>query len=290
MRIAYHLGAHCTDDERLLRCLLKNRTALLDDGVVVPDPARYRNLIRDTAIQLKGRAASTDTQALVLEQIMDEALADRLILSWDCFLAFPQWVIKGGLYPMGPERLRAITQIFPEIEAEFHLAIRNPATFLPELFRRQKGKSYTDFMDNTPPMALRWSDLIAGILQHNPGVPLVVWCDEDTPLLWPQVLQIVSGHTEDVSLEGGDDLLNTLISPDGIRRMSAYLETHPPANEAQRRRVVSAFLDKFALPDQLEFEIEMPDWTEDLVTELTTQYERDCALIQQMPGVTFLAP
>ena len=290
MRIAYHLGAHCTDDERLLRCLLKNRTALLDDGVVVPDPARYRNLIRDTAIQLKGRAASTDTQALVLEQIMDEALADRLILSWDCFLAFPQWVIKGGLYPMGPERLRAITQIFPEIEAEFHLAIRNPATFLPELFRRQKGKSYTDFMDNTPPMALRWSDLIAGILQHNPGLPLVVWCDEDTPLLWPQVLQIVSGHTEDVSLEGGDDLLNTLISPDGIRRMSAYLETHPPANEAQRRRVVSAFLDKFALPDQLEFEIEMPDWTEDLVTELTTQYERDCALIQQMPGVTFLAP
>ena len=290
MRIAYHLGAHCTDDERLLRCLLKNRTVLLDDGVVVPDPARYRNLIRDTAIQLKGRAASTDTQALVLEQIMDEALADRLILSWDCFLAFPQWVIKGGLYPMGPERLRAITQIFPEIEAEFHLAIRNPATFLPELFRRQKGKSYTDFMDNTPPMALRWSDLIAGILQHNPGVPLVVWCDEDTPLLWPQVLQIVSGHTEDVSLEGGDDLLNTLISPDGIRRMSAYLETHPPANEAQRRRVVSAFLDKFALPDQLEFEIEMPDWTEDLVTELTTQYERDCALIQQMPGVTFLAP
>ena len=290
MRIAYHLGAHCTDDERLLRCLLKNRTALLDDGVVVPDPARYRNLIRDTAIQLKGRAASTDTQALVLEQIMDEALADRLILSWDCFLAFPQWVIKGGLYPMGPERLRAITQIFPEIEAEFHLAIRNPATFLPELFRRQKGKSYTDFMDNTPPIALRWSDLIAGILQHNPGVPLVVWCDEDTPLLWPQVLQIVSGHTEDVSLEGGDDLLNTLISPDGIRRMSAYLETHPPANEAQRRRVVSAFLDKFALPDQLEFEIEMPDWTEDLVTELTTQYERDCALIQQMPGVTFLAP
>lgn len=290
MRIAYHLGAHCTDDERLLRCLLKNRTALLDDGVVVPDPARYRNLIRDTAIQLKGRAASTDTQALVLEQIMDEALADRLILSWDCFLAFPQWVIKGGLYPMGPERLRAITQIFPEIEAEFHLAIRNPATFLPELFRRQKGKSYTDFMDNTPPMALRWSDLIAGILQHNPGVPLVVWCDEDTPLLWPQVLQIVSGHTEDVSLDGGDDLLNTLISPDGIRRMSAYLETHPPANEAQRRRVVSAFLDKFALPDQLEFEIEMPDWTEDLVTELTTQYERDCALIQQMPGVTFLAP
>ena len=25
MEIVYHLGAHCTDEERLLRCLLKNR-------------------------------------------------------------------------------------------------------------------------------------------------------------------------------------------------------------------------------------------------------------------------
>ena len=76
MRIVYHLGAHYTDEERLLKCLLKNRQTLSQRGVIVPSPKRYRNLLRDTAIELKGKAASRDTQALILDQIMEEDIAD----------------------------------------------------------------------------------------------------------------------------------------------------------------------------------------------------------------------
>jgi hypothetical protein len=72
MRIVYHLGAHCTDEDRLVRCLLKNRAVLADQGIIVPSPTRYRKLMRDTAVQLRGATASIETQALVLEQIMDE--------------------------------------------------------------------------------------------------------------------------------------------------------------------------------------------------------------------------
>ncbi|MES2145513.1 MAG: hypothetical protein V4516_14445, partial [Pseudomonadota bacterium] len=60
MQIVYHLGAHCTDEDRLLRCLLRNRGVLAERGVVVPGPARYRKLLRDTAIQLKGARASIE--------------------------------------------------------------------------------------------------------------------------------------------------------------------------------------------------------------------------------------
>jgi hypothetical protein len=73
MRIVYHLGVHCTDEEKLLRCLLKNRGTLAEQGVVVPGPARYRTLLRDTLATLKGETASEATQALVLEQIMEES-------------------------------------------------------------------------------------------------------------------------------------------------------------------------------------------------------------------------
>ena len=45
MRIAYHLGAHCTDDERLLRTLIANRALLADEGVVVPDPGGFVMMI-----------------------------------------------------------------------------------------------------------------------------------------------------------------------------------------------------------------------------------------------------
>ncbi len=287
MRIVYHLGVHCTDEERLLKCLLKNRGVLSAQGIVVPGPMRYRNLIRDTAVSLEGRAASTDTQALVLDQIMDEDVADRLILSWENFLAFPQWALRGEFYPTGGARLRAITQIFPEIDAEFHMAIRNPATFLPALFERQRGKSYDEFMKGSHPQDLFWSDLIGSIIAANPDVPFHIWCDEDTPLIWPEIVRSVSGHGPDTVIEGSDDLLATIMSEDGMRRMNAYLAQHPPKTPGQRRRIASAFLDKFALPDKIDMTIDLPGWSADLIDALTRQYDQDVARIAQMPGVIF---
>ena len=295
MRIVYHLGAHCTDEDRLLRCLLKNRGALATEGIVVPGPNRYRNLLRDTAISLKGQAASHDTQSLVLDQIMDEDSAERLILSWDSFLSFAPWVLDGALYPAAAERIRAFSQIFPEIEAEFHLGIRNPATFLPALFEKQaadkkRGKSYADFVRGVDIFELRWSDVVEHVLDDNPDVPLTIWCDEDTPLVWPEVLQAVSGHSAGLTLEGADDLVASLMSPEGLERMTAYLATHPTPTPQMRRRVVSAFLDKFALPDRIEMEFDLPGWTEETVAALTESYDADVARIAVMPGVTFIAP
>lgn len=70
MRIAYHLGVHCTDDDRLVRTLFRNAERLEAEGIEVPDPARYRNLIRDTAIQLKGATADAALQNSLLDQIL----------------------------------------------------------------------------------------------------------------------------------------------------------------------------------------------------------------------------
>lgn len=289
MRIVYHLGAHCTDEERLVRCLLKNRGTLAEQGIVVPSPTRYRKLLRDTAVQLKGQSATIETQALVLEQIMDEDVAERLVLSWDSFLSFPQWALRGSMYAVAGERVRAFTQIFPQIEAEFHLAIRNPATFLPALHEKQKAKSYEEFFGDVDIPRLRWSDVVAQINRLNPGVPLVVWCDEDTPLIWPEVLQAVSGHDDATDLVETDELLAQIMSPDGLARMRNYISLHPPGSVLQRRRIVSAFLDKFALPDRIEMSFELPGWTPELVEHLTRTYAEDVALIRQMPGVSFIA-
>lgn len=290
MRIVYHLGAHFTDEERLLKCLLKNRDVLAQHDIVVPAPKRYRALLRETAIALKGQAATRDNQALILEQIMEEDHADRLILSWDSFLSLPPWVLKDTLYPAAGERVRAFSQIFPEIEAEFHLAIRNPATFLPALYDKQRQKPYQDFLAGADPFDLRWSDVVERILDSNPDAPLTIWCDEDTPLIWPEVLQAVAGLPDGVWLDGEDDLLLSLMSTDGMTRLRAYLESHPPATVLQRRKIVSAFLDKFALPDRIDMQIDMPGWTDDSVAELSHLYEEDVARIAQMAEVTFLAP
>lgn len=288
MRIVYHLGVHCTDEERLLRCLLKNRGALAREGIAVPGPTRYRNLLRDTAMELKGRAASMETQALVLDQVMEEDEADRLILSWDNFLAFSPWAVNRRLYPQAAERILGFTRVFPQIEAEFHFAIRNIATYLPLLLRRQKDKTYDQFMNGTNPLDLSWAEVVEDIVARNPGVPLTVWCDEDTPLIWPEVLQAVSGHSEGLVLEDTDELHRTLMPAEGVARLAEYLAANPPATVSQRRRIVSAFLDKFALPEKVDLEVDLPGWTPALVADLAALYRQDIARIKGLPGVRFL--
>lgn len=288
MRIVYHLGAHCTDEDRLVRCLLKNRGVLADQGIIVPSPTRYRKLMRDTAVQLRGQAASEETQALILEQIMEEVEAERLILSWDSFLSFPAWAVRGSLYIFAGERIRAFTQIFPDIEAEFHLAIRNPATFLPALQAKVNGKGHEDVLANMDPLYLRWSDAVQQILARNPGVPLTIWCDEETPLIWPEVLQQVSGHAPGTSLVDDDELLSMIMSDIGMARMKAYCAEHPPQSVAQRRRIVTAFLEKFARPDRIEMEIDMSGWTEAIVEDMTARYLEDVDRIRRLPGVTLI--
>jgi len=290
MRIVYHLGAHCTDDERLLRCLLKNRAALAAEGIVVPGPARYRTLLRDTAKQLRGQPASRDTQALLLDQIMDEDRAERLVLSWDNFLGYPQIALRDRLYPAGAERMFAFIQVFPEIACEFHLAIRNPATFVPIIATRQRAMPPLDFVAQADPLALRWSDLIGALRAACPEVPITLWCDEDTPLLWPEVLVAVAGHGPEVQLEETGDLLASLMRPEGVERMEAWLAANPPADAADRRRAVAAFLDRYALPEAMEVEVDLPGWTEDTVAALTEAYDRDIDRIMTMEGVTLLLP
>lgn len=288
MRIVYHLGAHCTDEDRLVRCLLKNRAVLAEQGIIVPSPTRYRKLMRDTAVQLRGGTATVENQALILDQIMEETEADRLILSWDSFLSFPAWVIRGSLYAAAGERIRAFTRIFPDIETEFHLAIRNPASFIPALQAKVTAKNDTDVLKGADPTQLRWSTAINDILNCNPGVPLTVWCDEETPLIWPEVLQAVSGHADGTNLIDSDDVLALIMSDIGLNRMRSYCSSHPPETVEQRRRIVTAFLERFALPEKVDMEVDMPGWTHDIVDEMSYRYLEDVELIRHLPGVQLI--
>lgn len=290
MRIAYHLGAHCTDDERLLRCLLKNRAPLSAEGIVVPGPARYRTLLRDTAMQLRGQPASRDTQAMLLDQIMSQDRADRLILAWDSFLGYATGAVGTSLYPLAGRRMAAFLQIFPETETDLFLGIRNPATLLPTLRKRLVARGTDIVLDGIDIDALRWSDVVARLREAVPDAPVTVWCDEDTPLLWPEILRAVSGHSQAVTLSDTDDLLSTIMLPEGMTRMQAHLAENPPADDDQRRRITWAFLARFARPEAIEQEVDMPGWDADTVARLTALYDRDVGRLMRMAGVRMLTP
>lgn len=301
MQVVFHIGAHSTDEDRLLKSLLKNKAELARQGIVVPGPSRYRQLVRETVQALKGAAASADVQELLLDATMEQdtpaqgaaeqPLADRLVLSNEHFICVvPRIFENGRLYDQTEEKIAALSNLFPGCPVEFHLSVSNPATFIPTLLARKGDLTYETLLQGTDPMGLQWSGMVERIRTANPAAALTVWCNEDTPLIWSQLLREISGVEPVTRLVGSFDLLAEIMTPDGLKRFRAYLDSHPPQTEIQLRRIISAFLDKFAIEDQIELELDLPGWTDVFVDSLTELYEEDMFRIQRMPGVNFITP
>lgn len=291
MEIVFHLGAHCTDEDALLRCLLTNRDALMAEGIAVPGPSRYRPMIREALQMLRGQPASADAQEVLLDAIIEEDDADRLILSNQAFLGtYTRGLQDNQLYPQAGERLRAMRGLFPDHEVEFHIGLRDLATFLPACFEASTTENFTEFMGKCDLRALHWQGMVARIRTAVPDCPLTVWANEDTPMIWPAVCGAVSGHSENVVLEGTDGLLRSIMKPTGYARLQAYLAEHPPLDEAARQRIVGVFLEKYVNDEATEQEIELPGWSEHVIEYLSSAYEDDLEQIAAMDGVTMITP
>ena len=286
----YHLGVHCTDESLLVRSLLKNGDDLNKRNIIVPRPRRYRNLIAEAISKHRGNPMPDAEQQELFDAILMGYPAERVILSHDNFLCMPQKIFEyEKLYSKVSFRSTWLRYLFPENPCEFFLAIRNPATFVPAALRMEKMPDYDAFLNGADPHQMRWSEVIAQLQDNNPGCPITVWCNEDTPLIWPTVLREISDADPDIALTGELELLRSIMTEDGFARMESYLATHKPPNEIQRRRVFAAFLDKFAIDEAIEEDIDLDGWTPEMVDEITARNEDDVYEIERMSGVNFIA-
>ena len=288
MQIVFHLGAHCTDGGLLIRSILRNRGPLAEQGICVPGPGRYRELLGDVSTTLRGEMASEDTEAMVIDAICDDDTAERVVLSNENFLCRPGVALaKDGLYPKATKSAW-LRGALPSHEVEFALSIRNPATFVPELVGRSQEAAET--LEGISLGDLMWSDVIDDIATANPDARITVWCHEDTPFIWSEIMQELTDHDPFIQLDGEFDMLETIIAPDGMARLRDFLDARGVTSQIKRRRAVSAFLEAHAISEAVEAEIDIPGWTSDTVDVLTELYEDDVARIAAMEHVTFISP
>ncbi len=291
MQLVLHTGAHYTEQERLIKSVLRNKDAFSQRGIIVPGPNSYRGILRDTLNAMRKTPASAQAREVLLDVMLDDQPADRMILSDANFFRTAGTAIQRGvLYPAAPERMAHMAALFPDDELEIFLGMRNPATLIPILYDKSIDNSEDAFWDGRRPQDIRWSDTIAGIREAAPRIPITVWCNEDTPVIWSQIIREMAGIELNEKIIGGFDLLATIMSKEGMERLRSYMHSHQEMTEIQKRRVIAAFLDKFALEDEIEEELDMPGWTEELVDELTDLYDEDVAVVQRLPGVTLISP
>jgi len=291
MQIVYHIGANCTDQDRLLKSVLKNADTFAAQGVKIPGPGKYRRLLRETIQTLEGQPPAPDTREILLDAIIDDEQCNRLVMSHAQFMCIHRRVFEDGIfYTLAEDKLTGLANLFPDDEIEIFMGMRNPATFIPAVFGESPVDSYDTFMHGVDPTQVRWSDLIARIRTILPHATITTWCNEDTPLIWAQLIRELAGVDALTRITGGFDLLSSIISPEGMKKFVGYLKTHPPQTETQKRRIIAAFLEKYALDDEIEDVVDMPGWTDEYVSHLTALYDEDIERIERMPGVNFIAP
>ncbi|MEP3636376.1 MAG: hypothetical protein ABJN14_03850 [Paracoccaceae bacterium] len=291
MQIVLHAGAHDTEADRLFKTLLRNKNELAKRGISIPGPSRYRPILRDTLGAMADAPAAEDARDILLDAILDDEHADQVILCHPHIFGAERACLRNGeLYALAPERMQLLTQLFKHDQITLFLAIRNPASFLPTIYNASPQTDMDSFLRGYNPFSIRWSDTLQSIREAAPRANLVVWCFEDMPLIWAQIIREMAGLDHGEKIIGEFDLLSQIMSPEGMKRFQAYLKKHPNMNEIQKHRVISAFLDKFALQDVIEEELEAPGWTDDLVEELTAIYDDDVSHCANIPGVQMILP
>ncbi len=291
MQVVIHAGAHMTDDDRLIQCLLQNKERLSAIGTDVPDPRIYRKLMRDILNVAMKSGINEEAREIVLDTINHDPAADRLVLSNQGFFGTQKMAVgQGQLYPQAAARMEAFRQIFPNDEIEFFVGLRNPASFFPAILPKTPYLDMADMLNGVDPGAFRWTDMVKRLREAHPDMPMTIWCNEDTPLIWAQVVREMAGLDPIASFNGEYLLLHEIMSNEGMERFEVYLKSHPNMSEVQKRRVIAAFLDKFVVEEEIEEELDVPGWTEPLIDRLTEAYDEDVYEVARVSGINMIAP
>jgi hypothetical protein len=292
LRVVFHLGAHHTDQDRLVRSLLKNRDLLARLHVAVPGPGRYRVVLRDVVNRLRGEPATEEAEELLIEAIADRDPPETLFLSNDSFICLPQRALDEGRLYTRAFKTAWLRQLFPRHETAFAIALRNPSSFVPALFRTRghREQEAADDMTGLDPHALRWSEVIETIRAHNPESEIIAWCNEDTPLVWGAVMQAVTGIGSDVALDGVLDIALQIVSPEGAAAIEAHFGRPPHFDGPEVRSALGRLVEAHGRPDELAEVIDLPGWDAELIDRLSAAYDDDVARITAMPGVRFVVP
>ena len=95
MQVIIHAGAHGTEEDRLMKTLLRNKEGYLARGTAVPGPAKYRSLLKDCMAATKTDAPSENARELLWDAILEDENADRVILSNPHFFGSQRDALEG---------------------------------------------------------------------------------------------------------------------------------------------------------------------------------------------------
>ena len=291
MQVAFHMGASFTDEDALLRSVRQSSEALHALGIEVPAPAGYRTLIRDALRIAENKALAANAHDVFLDALATGEDTRRLVLSNHNFIAIPRRIFADGtFYGQLEAKLQGVQQLFASDRLELFLAVRHPAAFLSAAWEKAEAASLSDFLNGAHPLDIEWHTLVARIRAAAPEVGLTVWCHEDLPLVWEEVLTAMTGISHPSQRHSALAFLSNLITPEGLTAVEAVLSDEPEMSLDAFQRLCDSALSDFARPQALSQQITLPGISQCILAEMDRGYQDDLDQIAAMPGVRYIAP
>jgi len=291
MQIAYHIGAHGNDEDRLLKSTLRNADLLVQSRIAAPGPGNYRSLIRTTIQGLDGAPPADGTRDILLDSIIDDDDVQRLLLANGNFISVANRIFEHGVfYPQAESKTRALSRLFPDDELSLYFSISHPATFLQDALSRPKSKPIGEFLGISQPEDINWADAVRRIHAGAPDSELVIWCTEDAPLIWPQLIRHFMGLPENTPIADELAPLTGLMDQGGIEQLRKELDRDPTRDTIARQTIIADFWAEHAIEGADEEEISLFETDEESVAHMTENYDADIAEITAMEGVTLILP
>lgn len=291
MQVVIHAGAAFTEADRLLRSLQKNIKVLTQGKVGYVGPRRYRQVFRPVFEGLGKGPVEVEAYQRLKSILPSPETTRRVVFSSDSFAGDPAITLQEGqLYPLAGRRMELLEQAFPDHQIELFLALRNPGSFIPKLLVSLPEASREGIIQDTDLSCLSWIGMIEDIRDLAPNVQVTLWCYEDTPLIWGDIIRAVGDLDEDTALSDEHELLLSLLDDTGRVAAQALIEQEPAQEKSVLRSKLARILEDHAQQDKVEEDVDLPGWTSEIVDAFSELYEQDVAKLETMPGVRVLKP
>lgn len=291
MQVAIHAGAAFTDEGRLLRSLQANGDVLARNGATFFGPRRYRKVFKPAFHALNTRPPLPNEFESMRGNLPIHPEAKRAIFTSAEFIGEKDLVLAGGqFYPSAGKRLSVLEEAFSDCQLELYLALRNPGSFIPKHLMSLPEQAREDVIRNNDLSHLSWVEMIEDVRDFAPAVQITLWCNEDIPLLWGDVVRNVGGLAADAAIKDEYDLLISLLTEEGQSQAQAILDQVSTLSQAETRDVLADILANHAQPDKMEEELDLPGWSDEIIDAFSELYEQDLTKLETMAGVKVLKP
>ncbi len=291
MQVAIHAGVAFTDEGRVLNSLKKNSETLAAKGVKFFGPRRYKTVFRPVLNNLDTQVADLASRQNLKTLLPSEPNAQRTIFSSQGFASDPPLALQDGqLYPLAGRRMALLEQVYHDHEIELFMGLRNPGSFIPKLLMTLSEQSRVEIIRNTDLSCLSWIGMIEDIRDLAPSIQITLWCNEDTPFIWGDVIRALAGLDENTALADEYDLLLSLLDEAGQNKvLELTVQESPPDRISLKDHLANIFEDHVQA-EKVEEELHLPGWNDEIVDAFSELYEQDLDRLCEIPGVRVLKP